>query len=241
MEAQRHKSTSIVSKRKALRKIGRTRGLGSKSIINSIDHRSPLLMLRLKNMNKILLGSLIGTAALMASAGIALADSSNVHIDQHIESNSQIELHSSGGSATGHIDVNEDNNGVQNGIHIDIGADGKNIVQVTGDAAEHGVVKVSGKDATSTHKVENGNGSEDTGRANQASSAPMRADNGHGFGKGGIRAFFSWIFGFPASTTIGDIRAEMTATTTVGASHSEGLGFWARIFGAFHFGGTKDN
>ncbi|MDP3645810.1 MAG: hypothetical protein Q8R25_01870 [bacterium] len=65
-----------------------------------------------------------------------------------------------------------------------------------------------------------------------------------GWGKGGVRGFLSFLFGLPASTTVGELRAEMTATTTnsIGSgqgsstSKSQGLGFWARILGVFHFG-----
>ncbi len=32
--------------------------------------------------------------------------------------------------------------------------------------------------------------------------------------KGGVREFFSWLLGLPATTTVGDIRAQLAATTT---------------------------
>ena len=68
-------------------------------------------------------------------------------------------------------------------------------------------------------------------------------EHGNGIGKGGLPAFFQWLFGLPATTTIGDIRAEINATTsasTTNATSPQGLGFWAHFFSFFHFGGKND-
>ena len=59
----------------------------------------------------------------------------------------------------------------------------------------------------------------------------------------GLASFFSWFFGLPASTTVGDIRAQINASTTVagnGGHDNEGLGFFARLFSMFNFGGKSD-
>ena len=55
-------------------------------------------------------------------------------------------------------------------------------------------------------------------------------ENGH---KGGIIAFLRWFFSLPATTTVGDIRADIGATST--ASNS-GLGFFAHLFSFLHIG-----
>lgn len=90
--------------------------------------------------------------------------------------------------------------------------------------------------ATST--LQHGNGDFEHG-----SSTASTTKNYEGFGKGGIPAFLRWLFGLPATTTIGDIRAQIGATTTAsttgGISTPMGLGFWAHLFDFFHFGGNN--
>ena len=125
------------------------------------------------------------------------------------------------------------------GVHInaedqsDKGGDdategGKPVPMLFNEGDGHGA---SDMHATSTRSHEDGNkGKEGKGEDKHATSTEK---NGNGFGKGGIRAFLSWIFGLPASTTIGDLRAEVTASTSASVSHSQGLGFWGRIFGLF--------
>lgn len=68
----------------------------------------------------------------------------------------------------------------------------------------------------------------------------------HSENKGNIQSTFSsfwkWIMGLPATTTVGDIRsqAESSTTATTTTKVSEPVGFFARLFGFFHFGGNKD-
>jgi hypothetical protein len=84
-------------------------------------------------------------------------------------------------------------------------------------------------------------GNDDRGPRNRDMNATSTEKvRGNGIGKGGMGGFLRWIFGLPDSTTVGDIRAQMAATSTAGTPHAE-AGFWARIFGSFHFGGNKDN
>jgi hypothetical protein len=70
--------------------------------------------------------------------------------------------------------------------------------------------------------------------------ATSSEDHGNGIGRGGIVGFFQWLFGLPATTTVGDIRAQIEATTTASTtSSSNGLGFFARLFNFLHFGGNN--
>ena len=56
----------------------------------------------------------------------------------------------------------------------------------------------------------------------------------------GLPNFFRWIFSLPATTTVGDIRTAIEASTTASTtSGSQGLGFWAHFMSFFHFG--RDN
>lgn len=77
-------------------------------------------------------------------------------------------------------------------------------------------------------------------KENRGEKSTTTDDEGKGWGRGGIRSFLSFFFGLPASTTVGDLRNELTAKGSASAaastSKSQGLGFWARIFGAFKFG-----
>ncbi len=54
-----------------------------------------------------------------------------------------------------------------------------------------------------------------------------------------VPAFFHWLFSLPATTTIGDIRAQIEASTTASTSPAKGLGFWAHIFGFLGFHKSK--
>jgi hypothetical protein len=56
--------------------------------------------------------------------------------------------------------------------------------------------------------------------------------------RGGLPAFLRFIFGLPATTTIGDLRGQMNATTTASTTQgsSNGLGIFGRLFNFFRFG-----
>ena len=57
-----------------------------------------------------------------------------------------------------------------------------------------------------------------------------------GGGKGVLSGFWQWLMGAPATTTLGDIRAHIEASTTASTTVSAGShGFLARLFGFFHF------
>lgn len=71
-----------------------------------------------------------------------------------------------------------------------------------------------------------------------ASSTRHREDNDHrGNGRGNrVQNFLAWFFGQPDSTTVGEIKAQINASTTIGSStpgSAQGLGFFARFFGFF--------
>ena len=112
--------------------------------------------------------------------------------------------------------------------------------------------------ATSTHKggywsnsdnAEDIRGSEQTGDLHGSTTATTSRDqkgndrdqDNHGSRgsrvPGGLGAFFSWFMGLPASTTVGDVRVQLTASSSATAGHGEDLGIFARILSFFHFGG----
>lgn len=74
-----------------------------------------------------------------------------------------------------------------------------------------------------------------------STSASSTHERGRGDGPRGIPFFLQWLFGLPGTTTIADIRAEIAATSTASTTNNAGLGFWARMFGFFHFGQSGDN
>lgn len=96
-----------------------------------------------------------------------------------------------------------------------------------------GIVNHHGKDnnehATTTKDKDNNNENNDNHNGNR------------GIGEHrGLPSFLRWLFGLPATTTIGQIRADIQASTTAtSSSPSEGLGFWAHVLGFFHFGKDK--
>lgn len=50
----------------------------------------------------------------------------------------------------------------------------------------------------------------------------------------GLHAFFSWLLGLPASTTIGEIQSGIEATSSASTTASvPGIGFWAHLFSFF--------
>ena len=154
----------------------------------------------------------IALISLFVPAGIALAD--NGHgIGAQLHNDVQIAVH-------GDRDKGED--GVQSsttvGLHVDLDNDD-----------DRG-------NATSTERSHGKQGDEE--RKEHATST----DNHPVWGKkGGLSGFFRWLFGLPASTTVGDIRAQIAATTTASTtgSNGNGLGFFAHLLSFFHVG--KDN
>ncbi len=131
----------------------------------------------------------------------------NVHVGSGIHSN--VEL---GATVS---DENKSDNGSDEEREVGK-AHASSTVQWHGKSQEH---------ASSTK------GHEDGDKGDNASSS----DHGKGWGKGGIIGFFRMIFNLPDSTTVGQIKAKLAATTTADA-HGEGLGLWARIMGLFHVG-----
>jgi hypothetical protein len=73
-----------------------------------------------------------------------------------------------------------------------------------------------------------------------ATTSKHRGESNENHGGSGrstkIQNFLSWIFGMPESTTVGDLKAILQASSTVGSStreNAEGLGFIARLLGFF--------
>lgn len=106
-------------------------------------------------------------------------------------------------------------------------------------SSDDSTLRASGS-ASSNANVRGEDRSDDKDKIERSSSTSSD-DNGRGREKGMNRfsAFFSWLFGLPATTTVGDIRANIVASTTATTSSSQGLGFWARIFGFFNFGNNR--
>ena len=112
--------------------------------------------------------------------------------------------------------------------------------------------------ATSTHKAgpwSNLDSSEDVrGRDNnesdESTSSHERKDDSNrnhrrNGGGNGFASFLSWFLGLPDSTTVGEVRAQINASTTGRSSiesdeHQE-VGVFARLASFFHFGRSQDN
>lgn len=117
-------------------------------------------------------------------------------------------------------------------------------VSLRGDSDDNSSTSVDREDnersnATSTERNKRQRGEFE--REKHATSTASTTRDHEGFGKGGIVGFFRWIFGLPATTTVGEIQAQLNSTTTASTtvSSSNGLGFWARLLGFLHLG--KDN
>ncbi len=63
-------------------------------------------------------------------------------------------------------------------------------------------------------------------------------DRDHGNARGNkLQNFLAWFLGQPDSTTVGQIKAEINASTTASSTqlgNGQGLGFFARLFGFLH-------
>lgn len=130
---------------------------------------------------------------------------------------------------------------IQAGLHVNGDAD-DNDASVNANASTSAHVDINDNDddhdnATSTERKDGQRG--DKERSEHATTSTTTKEHGV-FGKGGLPAFLRWIFGLPASTTIGDIKAQIvassSASTTMVTSTSQGLGFWAHLFGFLHLG-----
>lgn len=130
---------------------------------------------------------------------------------------------------------------VQNGLNMSLrGSDDNSSTLIDRIGREDG----KHRSATSTERNNEKRGELERERHATSTLAGQTASttkSHEGFGKGGLVGFFKWFFGLPATTTVGEIRAQITATTTAGAtaSSSNGLGFWAHVFGFLRLG--KDN
>ena len=70
-------------------------------------------------------------------------------------------------------------------------------------------------------------------------SSSTNADKGGGHGTSfSIKSFWNWILGLPATTTIGDIRSQITASTTASSTiqTQANEGFFARLLNFLRFG-----
>ena len=170
-------------------------------------------------------------AGLMIPAGMALAESSvkgEARAEGHIFQNNQSDLEFNV-KLRGVADLDRDGRlDVVGRIHGDADMDDDN------DGVNDQRGKKDEKRAEAARK-ESGEGRDESS---------IKNDDHRGFGKGGlpgqgIRSFVSFFFGLPASTTVGELRAQLAATTSTDISKSQGLGFWGRIFGAFRL--SHDN
>lgn len=192
--------------------------------------------------NKILWATTIGSAVLFATAGIALADEGQqgppppppqggVGIFQHL----QTDIGAMFGDNHGDVDVNASTSANVNDEQGEHGGNATSTPPGPGMPGMHGekngLLKHFG---TTTPPGIGRHEGTSTDEGNATSSG-----KGEGIGKGGIAGFFQWLFGLPASTTIGDIRTQIEASTTASTTspgNPQGLGFWAHIFDFFHFG-----
>jgi len=163
--------------------------------------------------------AVLGAAALIIPSGLALANDGGQGI-----------LGSTGSGISGHAQVGL-NVGLRGG---DANENDNSSTSVDVEVGEHG-------NATSTERGDGKQGEKERGLHATTTLAGQAASstNSHvGLGKGGIVGFFRWILGLPDTTTVGQIRADLTATTTASttAGSSQGLGFWAQVLGFFHFG-----
>jgi hypothetical protein len=194
-------------------------------------------------MNITILGTIIGAAAIMATAGVAFA-----------ETGSQGGADKRGGD-DGQRPVPtlySDNNSVRGDDSASRSATSTRVSDDRGGSLEKGDDK-GGLLRGSRASDDSGNDVNDDKGAAASSSDDRGKSEDPGFGRGGIRAFLSWIFGLPDSTTVGDLRAQMNASTTASTSSGQGVGpessgsqglgsFFKRIFGSFgRFLGGRDD
>lgn len=91
-------------------------------------------------------------------------------------------------------------------------------------------------EATTTMKQ----GDKKDSHTDEATSTENQGEHGHGGGNGVFASFWSWLFGLPATTTVGDIRTQLQASTTASSSagvHTQAdVGFFGHLLQFFHFG-----
>jgi len=189
-------------------------------------------------MKYIISGSIIGVAALIGTTGVALAHEGEDHqgpppprpgIFQHMESNLEFLFKD---------EDNDDDATTSVGARIEVEEHGS-ATSTERNHGKRGDMERS-EHASSTHATDSI--SSPQASSGQAASTTKKHDDDDR-GPRGLTFFLRWLFGLPASTTIADIRAEIgattTASTTIGTSTPQGLGFFARLFSLFHFG-TND-
>lgn len=167
-------------------------------------------------MNYKIATTVVGLATLIIPAGVALAKD--------------------GGQASG----SSGGAGISQGVRVNLD------VNLRGDRNENEHASTSADieagergSATSTERSKEQRGEKER-ELHATTTASTSADRGKGLGRGGVPAFLRWLFGLPATTTVGDIRTAVQATTTASTtSPSQGLGFWAQLFGFLRLG--KDN
>ncbi len=159
-------------------------------------------------MKNALAAGAVASALFAVSGGVALAEGINLHLG-------------AGASVQGDQNENEGSSTDQNANENE-GAHATSTPWLSGE--KEGLQKHFGTTTPPGITRSHATGTDENG-------------NGKGGGHGNfISNFFQWLFGLPATTTVGDIRAAINASSTASTSPSQGLGFWARFFGFFHFG-----
>lgn len=183
-------------------------------------------------MNKSKLASIgLSVALFMSSGGIALAD------------------HSSENSGRGGVGV-----GVNSSLDVETtfrgdtkasdhsAGKGKDDASVSASSGlevevelEHGVTTTTTKPHGGDRDADD-DGVRDDDDDSSARSASSSDDRRRGHGRDdrrGIRFFFEWLFGLDDSTTVGDIKAQLEATTSADSTvegDGQGLGLFAKGF-----------
>ena len=174
----------------------------------------------------------MGIGALIIPAGMALADNN-----------------SSGASGSAGLGVGV---GVAQTVQLNVNANAQAGAQASTSRNDN-----AGSNASSANASENASATssdrnkgqrgevereEHATQANSSAQATSGDDNRPEWGaKGGLVGFFRWIFGLPATTTVGEIRSEMQATTAVAGqavsttSPPQRLAFSGRLLSFFPF------
>jgi hypothetical protein len=164
---------------------------------------------------------------LLAPAGLAFADQGgSVHADQSIKA-----------SVTDPIDA-QLNMHQQSDAEVNDGNDG-NI-----DNTNNGNVDIKEQDNSMT-EPSHMNHHEATSTEREADSADHNSKGGNIKERSMFSAFFSWFMGLPATTTVGEVRSTLGASTTTGVAstslqNSTQIGFFQSLMHFFRFGFSKD-
>lgn len=159
-------------------------------------------------------GIVAGAVGLLSPA-LALAD-----MRAHIDANQQVQIGLSG------VNVSDENG---DSVHADSGDSATSSGHSERMDADH-------QDAAGISNEQDANNNDQEGDA----TSSIKEDD-HGGDILGIGVFMHWLFGLPASTTVGQVRTEMQASTTADAHGDQESGdnffahFFARLSSFFGF------